>query len=524
MKNNVNDNPENRMKRQWLAIVAVCLVVMTFLTVFLMNRYRTKTEKVFAELMEESLLSSHSEAVTEIEGYLNESEDQEDIEAAWEKLDKDESNIFHYICNSEGEILAGDMIIFDIKYTVATELRSVHVKDKKIAEVEEELKNLTSGEPYLFSQLEKSDVYLVASKLEGRDCILVSGYRSGKMQNYKSVLIKGNRMLIFVLLGCVAIMVVLTARLYLKQQKRVMKGQARYDILSEFSDTVLFEYDCLDKTLVFTPNITTLFGLKEIGPIHPFEENSDFTMVHPDDVGKVKNLLSTIGEDKDEIDDFVIRFKDKNGNYRWVRWMGRLVRGRLGTPQAFLGKISDVQDEMTKEQDLREKASIDGLTGALNRKFAEQKINELMQNKDCKGYLFMLDIDDFKTVNDTMGHAIGDLALITLVKYLKEHFRRDDIVARLGGDEFIVFMTNTEQAAVAEAKGQEILNILAESETTPHFTVSIGAAAYPAAGKDYESLYLAADHAMYVSKKSGKNRIHVDDGITEAAPEHKIDS
>jgi len=119
------------MKRQWLAIVAVCLVVMTFLTVFLMNRYRTKTEKVFAELMEESLLSSHSEAVTEIEGYLNESEDQEDIEAAWEKLDKDESNIFHYICNSEGEILAGDMIIFDIKYTVATELRSVHVKDKK---------------------------------------------------------------------------------------------------------------------------------------------------------------------------------------------------------------------------------------------------------------------------------------------------------------------------------------------------------------------------------------------------------
>ena len=65
-------------------------------------------------------------------------------------------------------------------------------------------------------------------------------------------------------------------------------------------------------------------------------------MVHPDDVEKVKNLLSTIGDKKDEIDDFVIRFKDKNGNYRWVRWMGRLVRGRLGTPQVFLGKISDV--------------------------------------------------------------------------------------------------------------------------------------------------------------------------------------
>ena len=92
------------------------------------------------------------------------------------------------------------------------------------------------------------------------------------MKNYKGVIIKGNRMLIFTLLGCVAIMIFLTVRLYMKQQKRVMKGQARYDILSEFSDTVLFEYDCLDKTLVFTPNITTLFGLKEIGQIRPFDK------------------------------------------------------------------------------------------------------------------------------------------------------------------------------------------------------------------------------------------------------------
>ena len=235
-------------------------------------------------------------------------------------------------------------------------------------------------------------------------------------------------------------------------------------------------------------------------------------MVHPDDVAKVKALLSTIGDNSDEVDDFVIRFKDKNDNYRWVRWMGRLIRGRLGTPQAFLGKISDVQNEMTREQDLREKASVDGLTGALNRKAAEQKINTLMQDKECKGYLLMLDIDDFKTVNDTMGHAIGDLALITLVKLLKEHFRREDIIGRLGGDEFIVFMTNTELASAVEAKGAEILDILAKSETTPHFTVSIGAAAYPAAGNDYESLYLAADNAMYASKKSGKNRIHVDNG------------
>lgn len=402
MEKSVKDNPEYKMKRQGMIIGLVCLAVMVFLTIFLMSRYRQRTEKIFTELMEESLLSTHSEALTEMENFLAGSAGADKVEEAWEALNEDEGNVLHYACNSDGKILAGDMRIFDIEYTVATVLHSQHVKDNSISQVERSLKELTYGAPHIFTELEKTDIYLVASKLEGRDCILVSEYRSAKMKNYKAVLINGNRMIIFTLLGCALIMVFFTVRFYMKQQKKVMKGQARYDILSEFSDTVLFEYDCLEKTLVFTPNITTLFGLKEI--------------------------------------------------------------------------------------------------------------SALMQDKECKGYLLMLDIDDFKTVNDTMGHAIGDLALITLVKLLKEHFRREDIIGRLGGDEFIVFMTNTELASAVEAKGAEILDILAKSETTPHFTVSIGAAAYPAAGNDYESLYLAADNAMYASKKSGKNRIYVDNG------------
>lgn len=402
MEKSVKDNPEYKMKRQGIIIGLVCLAVMAFLTIFLMSRYRQRTEKIFTELMEESLLSTHSEALTEMENFLAGSAGADKVEEAWAALNEDEGNVLHYVCNSDGKILAGDMRIFDIEYTVATVLHSQHVKDNSISQVERSLKELTYGAPHIFTELEKTDIYLVASKLEGRDCILVSEYRSAKMKNYKAVLINGNRMIIFTLLGCALIMVFFIVRFYMKQQKKVMKGQARYDILSEFSDTVLFEYDCLEKTLVFTPNITTLFGLKEI--------------------------------------------------------------------------------------------------------------SALMQDKECKGYLLMLDIDDFKTVNDTMGHAIGDLALITLVKLLKEHFRREDIIGRLGGDEFIVFMTNTELASAVEAKGAEILDILAKSETTPHFTVSIGAAAYPTAGNDYESLYLAADNAMYASKKSGKNRIHVDNG------------
>ena len=83
---------------------------------------------------------------------------------------------------------------------LATVLHSQHVKDNSISQVERSLKELTYGAPHIFTELEKTDIYLVASKLEGRDCILVSEYRSAKMKNYKAVLINGNRMIIFTLL------------------------------------------------------------------------------------------------------------------------------------------------------------------------------------------------------------------------------------------------------------------------------------------------------------------------------------
>ena len=83
-------------------------------------------------------------------------------------------------------------------------------------------------------------------------------------------------MLIITLLICAGLMLAILFYVYLKQQKRVMKGQARYDILSEFSDTVLFEYDCMEKSLVFTPNIATLFNLPEVGIIHPFQKIQAF--------------------------------------------------------------------------------------------------------------------------------------------------------------------------------------------------------------------------------------------------------
>ena len=189
--------------------------------------------------MEETLLSAHSEALSEIEAFCDDQGETADLEKAWEMIKQDKTGLFHtYVTLKVWFWLA--IWRFDIEYTVDTELRSIRIKDKDIEEVEAVLANLTFGQPYLFSKLEKSDIYLAASKLEDRDCILVSGYRSNKIKNYRTMLINGNRALIVTLFGCMSIIIILIGRLYMKQQKRAMKGQARYDILSEFSDTVLF--------------------------------------------------------------------------------------------------------------------------------------------------------------------------------------------------------------------------------------------------------------------------------------------
>ena len=89
------------------------------------------------------------------------------MEEAWEALNEDEGNVLHYVCNSDGKILAGDMRIFDIEYTVATVFICSMKDNNSISQVEKSLKKLTYGAPHIFTELEKTDIYLVASKLEG---------------------------------------------------------------------------------------------------------------------------------------------------------------------------------------------------------------------------------------------------------------------------------------------------------------------------------------------------------------------
>lgn len=168
-------------------------------------------------------------------------------------------------------------------------------------------------------------------------------------------------------------------------------------------------------------------------------------------------------------------------------------------------------------KELSEKADTDLLTGMKNKIATEREIKEYMEKYPGNlSMLFLIDIDNFKKINDTMGHAFGDEVLRELGKNIGVNFRVSDIIGRTGGDEFTIFLKNLKEEANCIREAQKLVYFFKHFQVGDYVkysvTASIGAAVYPEHGTDFESLYKAADSAVYKSKKRGKNQLSfVDD-------------
>lgn len=119
--------------------------------------------------------------------------------------------------------------------------------------------------------------------------------------------------------------------------------------------------------------------------------------------------------------------------------------------------------------------------------------------------MFVVDIDNFKKINDTMGHAFGDEVLKTLGKHICGEFRASDIIGRTGGDEFMVFLCNMKEDAIIKKEAKRLEKFFQSFQAGSYVkysaTASIGAAVYPRDAQTFEGLYRAADQAMYVAKR-----------------------
>lgn len=166
---------------------------------------------------------------------------------------------------------------------------------------------------------------------------------------------------------------------------------------------------------------------------------------------------------------------------------------------------------------LDRKAHVDQLTGVFNKRAFETKVDTVLKHAgDSGGYaLILIDIDNFKSVNDTYGHAFGDTFLAGVGEIMRNTFRAEDGLGRLGGDEFCVFMnlsnakTDSERIDLVSKKCEELSLAFGNQRFEEHEqfrgSASLGVALYPSHGASFDDLYKKADSALYISKKNGKN-------------------
>lgn len=184
---------------------------------------------------------------------------------------------------------------------------------------------------------------------------------------------------------------------------------------------------------------------------------------------------------------------------------------------AFLGMvviiniISKIRNN-EKKKELEDKADTDLLTGLTNKLATERKIKDFMtQNPNSQSMLFICDVDNFKKINDTMGHAFGDEVLRSLGQQIGAIFRATDIIGRIGGDEFMIFLKGVSDPDSVRKEAKKVEDFFHNFQAGEYVkyaaTASIGVAIFPQEGDDFETLYKAADQGLYKAKKRGKNQL-----------------
>jgi diguanylate cyclase (GGDEF)-like protein/PAS domain S-box-containing protein len=210
----------------------------------------------------------------------------------------------------------------------------------------------------------------------------------------------------------------------------------------------------------------------------------------------------------------------RDGGQRTMHTQKLVLRNSFGEAEYILGISEDITERKKAEKRIRELAFFDQLTELPNRTQLRDRLKQAMTTSVRSGNygaLLFIDLDDFKTLNDTLGHDMGDLLLRQVAERLKQCVREDDTVARVGGDEFLVMLTGfgtseSEVASQVDAVGRKILAALSQmyrlNDVVFNTTSSIGVTLFRGHQASLDDLLKQADLAMYKSKEMGRNTLH----------------
>ena len=309
-------------------------------------------------------------------------------------------------------------------------------------------------------------------------------------------------------------------------ERKLRESEERYALAVRAANDGIWDWNLRTNKIYYSSRWKKMLGYKEseMGTA----PDDWFKLVHPDDQKLIQtNLVSHL---KGLTPHFQCeyRIKHSNGTYLWVLSRGLAVQDAKGTAYRMAGSQSDITARKLAEDRLAHDAVHDALTGLPNRVlFLDRLQNRLERTKRNPNELFavmFIDLDRFKVVNDSLGHAVGDQLLITIANRLKLCVRPNDTISRLGGDEFAVLLdavndTNDTRLVADRIKGRlKTTTILGAVERSP--TASIGIVMFNKNYKTAEELLRDADSAMYYAKANGGSQYQLfDDTMHSSAVE-----
>jgi diguanylate cyclase (GGDEF)-like protein/PAS domain S-box-containing protein len=231
------------------------------------------------------------------------------------------------------------------------------------------------------------------------------------------------------------------------------------------------------------------------------------------DIPKLRQLLETILPQKATFDNYEVEHDFADIGRRTMLLNARQIERGKGKERIILLAIEDITERRRSEETIRQMVYHDALTGLPNRKLFSDRLrvalNQAHRNQQEVG-VAMLDLDNFKTVNDSLGHDVGDLILKATAERLSVALRKGDTVARFGGDEFVLILPELEVIQDSIQVVQQIVDSFCKPfQIDSHqltVTISIGIAVFPGDGIDEVALLKQADIAMYEAKQAGRGR------------------
>ncbi len=295
----------------------------------------------------------------------------------------------------------------------------------------------------------------------------------------------------------------------MEYRRNLEKNDRTYQLLLALSQDITFEWDLVTDTMACSSKWENRFGYMPISDnfSRDITKTSHF---HPDELptlrANAKQLIAKGGEMNMEA-----RIANADGKYLWSKISASAIFDESNKPIRIVGLISDIDELKSAALSLKEQAERDALTNLLNKASTKQFISNYLtvQEPGMLSAMLIIDMDNFKAINDQYGHLYGDAVLAQAGALLNRLFRSHDVVGRIGGDEFLVLLKNIPDIKMVKARCELLLSsfksIFSQIVPDVNASCSIGVVLTPEHGSSYAELFKRADKALYLAKKNGKN-------------------